>query len=316
MFLELNNVQKKYDNNIILDNITFNVAEGEIVCILGPSGCGKTTLLNMIGGFTSVDKGEIILDGEDITKISAETRNVATVFQSYGLFNHMTVFENIAYGLKKRKRKKDEIIKLVKNIVEIVGLENQENKYPNQLSGGQKQRVALARSLVIEPKLLLLDEPFSNLDKNLRDVMRKEVKKLAKYFNVTIILVTHDQEDAFSIADKVILLHNGKIVQQDKPENIYNKPKSRVSLDFIGKANILSEEYYVRPERVVIVEKSNIKCTIKEVNFKGSFIEYIVKTSDNNILSIVELNNGANVRKVNDEIFIIYEQQQFSKFKI
>ena len=219
MFLEVKNLCKTYGDKEVLKDINFSLEEGNILCILGPSGCGKTTILNSIGGFIKNDFGQIILNGEDISLLNPEDRNVSTVFQSYGLFNNKNVLENVAYGLKFRNVKKQDRIKKAMEILEIVGLNGYENRKVYELSGGQRQRVALARSLVINPRLILLDEPFSNLDKNLRITMRNEIKKLVKYFKMTTILVTHDQEDAFTMADRVILMNEGKIIQNSTVTN-------------------------------------------------------------------------------------------------
>ena len=237
MFLEVKNLCKNYGKKEVLKDINFSLDEGNILCILGPSGCGKTTILNSIGGFIKNNSGRIILDGEDVTLLSPETRNISTVFQSYGLFSNKNVLENVAYGLKFRNVKKQDRMKQSMEILKIVGLEGYENKKIHELSGGQRQRVALARSLVINPRLILLDEPFSNLDKNLRNTMRNEIKKLVKYFKMTTILVTHDQEDAFIMADKVILMNEGKIIQNSTITELYNFPNSEFSLSFIVPLN-------------------------------------------------------------------------------
>ena len=205
MFLEVKNLNKTYGEKEVLKDVNFSLDEGNILCILGPSGCGKTTILNSIGGFIKNNSGKIFLNGEDISSLNPEDRNISTVFQSYGLFTNKNVLENVAYGLKFRNVKKQDRINKSLEILKIVGLEGYEYRKVHELSGGQRQRVALARSLVISPRLILLDEPFSNLDKNLRITMRNEIKKLVKYFKMTTILVTHDQEDAFTMADRVIL---------------------------------------------------------------------------------------------------------------
>lgn len=316
MFLEVKNLEKSYNNKKVLENINFQLNKGEILCILGPSGCGKSTILNSIGGFVQIDKGEIILNGENIEKLEPEKRKVATVFQSYGLFTHKNVYENIEYGLKFLKISKNERKNKVFEILKIVNLEGYENRKIHELSGGQQQRVALARSIVINPSLILLDEPFSNLDENLKDTMRKELKKLVNYFNMTAILVTHDQEDAFSIANKVLLMNQGKIIQYDNPSNLYNNPNSEFSLNFIGKSNKISENQYIRPEKIKIYnlekkEKINSKeiyGEIIDVIFKGMIIEYIIKIEKNKILNVYELNNE-NTRKKGEKVIVEFENK-------
>ena len=226
MYLSLKNISKKYKDKEILKNISFDIKEGELICILGPSGCGKTTLLNIIGGFISDFSGDVLLSDENINNIPPEKREIATVFQSYGLFTHKNVIDNVSYGLKLLKIDKNTRENRAKEMLEKVGLASYEKKKIKELSGGEQQRVAIARSMVLNPKLLLLDEPLSNLDVHLRDVMRKEIKKIQKQFGVTMIIVTHDQEDAFKLADRVIVINEGHIEQVGTPEELYKEPKN------------------------------------------------------------------------------------------
>lgn len=304
MFLELNNVYKSYGENMVLKNITFSLEKGKILCLLGPSGCGKTTILNSIGGFININSGKIFLDGVDITNLEPEDRNVSTVFQSYGLFNHKNVIDNVKYGLKFRKFSKDEMNIKALEIIEMVGLKGYEKRRVTELSGGQQQRVALARSLVINPKLILLDEPFSNLDENLKDTMRKEIRRLVNLFGMTTILVTHDQEDAFTVADEVILLNNGEITQHSNPRDLYNEPKNQFSLDFIGNSNKFSDGNFNRYEDVKIVDNSEKKGRIIDIVFKGAFIEYSIEV-DEIIIKSLELNSGKE-RKKGDIVYLKY----------
>lgn len=292
MFLEVKGISKSYNGKRVLNNASFSLDRGKILCILGPSGCGKTTILNSIGGFIKVDEGDIILDGENITSLNPEQRAVSTVFQSYGLFGHKTVIENVEYGLKFKKIPKSERRKKALDVLVAVGLNGYEKRHIGELSGGQQQRVALARSLVVNPRLILLDEPFSNLDENLKESMRQEIKRLVKHFNMTTILVTHDQEDAFTIADKVILMSEGNIVQDAHPTELYNKPNSIFSLDFIGRSNKLSSGEFVRPEKIRVVGKGGIQARITKVIFKGAIIEYELTLATGEILTLVELNSG------------------------
>ena len=329
MFLEVRGLTKEYDRKRVLDNIGFKLEKGEILCLLGPSGCGKTTILNIIGGFVKPDSGKIIMDGKDITELTPEMRQIATVFQSYGLFSHKNVSGNVGYGLKFKKIPKRERLKKIREVLKAVGLEGYEERRIHELSGGQQQRVALARSIVINPGLILLDEPFSNLDENLKDSMRKELKRLVNHFGMTAILVTHDQEDAFIVADKVILMDRGRIVQNDTPVKLYNTPNSEFSLNFIGKSNKLVNNGFIRPEKIrlyngdesfqnpelkELYEKDKnrqfyqyVKGTIIEVLFKGTLIEYIIETDDNEKLNVLELNRGSG-RKIGDIVLAVYEK--------
>ena len=313
MFLEVKNLNKTYGEKEVLKDVNFSLDEGNILCILGPSGCGKTTILNSIGGFIKNNSGKIFLNGEDISSLNPEDRNISTVFQSYGLFSNKNVLENVAYGLKFRNVKKQDRINKSLEILKIVGLEGYEYRKVHELSGGQRQRVALARSLVISPRLILLDEPFSNLDKNLRITMRNEIKKLVKYFKMTTILVTHDQEDAFIMADRVILMNEGKIIQNSTVTELYNSPNSEFSLSFIGNSNKLDNNYFIRPEKINIVDyKTDNFAEIISKQFRGSFIEYQLKLDNNsNILKVIELNTGKE-KRIGDNVYIEYELQKLS----
>jgi hypothetical protein len=313
MFLEVKNLNKTYGEKEVLKDVNFSLDEGNILCILGPSGCGKTTILNSIGGFIKNNSGKIFLNGEDISSLNPEDRNISTVFQSYGLFTNKNVLENVAYGLKFRNVKKQDRINKSLEILKIVGLEGYEYRKVHELSGGQRQRVALARSLVISPRLILLDEPFSNLDKNLRITMRNEIKKLVKYFKMTTILVTHDQEDAFTMADRVILMNEGKIIQNSTVTELYNSPNSEFSLSFIGNSNKLDNDNFIRPEKINIVDyKTDNFAEIISKQFRGSFIEYQLKlNNESNILKVIELNTGKE-KNIGDNVYIEYELQKLS----
>ena len=313
MFLEVKNLNKTYGEKEVLKDVNFSLDEGNILCILGPSGCGKTTILNSIGGFIKNNSGKIFLNGEDISSLNPEDRNISTVFQSYGLFTNKNVLENVAYGLKFKNVKKQDRINKSLEILKIVGLEGYEYRKVHELSGGQRQRVALARSLVISPRLILLDEPFSNLDKNLRITMRNEIKKLVKYFKMTTILVTHDQEDAFTMADRVILMNEGKIIQNSTVTELYNSPNSEFSLSFIGNSNKLDNDNFIRPEKIKIVDyKTDNFAEIISKQFRGSFIEYQLKLNNkSNILKVIELNTGKE-KNIGDNVYIEYELQKLS----
>lgn len=292
MYLSLKNISKKYKDKEILKNITFDIKEGELVCILGPSGCGKTTLLNIIGGFISDFSGDVLLSDENINNIPPEKREIATVFQSYGLFTHKNVIDNVSYGLKLLKIDKNMREKRAKEMLEKVGLADYEKKKIKELSGGEQQRVAIARSMVLNPKLLLLDEPLSNLDVHLRDVMRKEIKRIQKQFGVTMIIVTHDQEDAFKLADRVIVINEGHIEQIGTPEELYKEPKNNFISSFIGENNIIDENLVIRPEEISIKLDSSGEGKVVDVTYLGATVEYLVETLDGNTLKVLTMSTA------------------------
>jgi spermidine/putrescine transport system ATP-binding protein len=224
--LQLRNITKDYDGKIILNGISFNVHEGEFITLLGPSGCGKTTTLRIIGGFEKPNSGEILFEGKDLLPIKINKRQINTIFQSYALFEHLNVFENIAFGLKLKKTKREIIDREVNKMIRLMSLEGHEDKKPSELSGGQKQRVAIGRALVMKPRVLLLDEPMSALDVQLRKSMRDELKRLQREIEITFIMVSHDQEDALTMSDRVVVMNKGSIQQIGSPEDIYNEPEN------------------------------------------------------------------------------------------
>ena len=274
MYLRIENLKKIFEENRGIEKIDFSIEKGELISLLGPSGCGKTTLLNIIGGFLKPDNGKIYLEDRDITDIPPEKRDISTVFQSYALFPHMNVLENIKYGLKYKKLTKEEQNELALEYLKIVGLDGYEKKSIQELSGGQQQRVALARALVLYPKILLLDEPFSNLDAKLKISMREELKELQKNLKISMIFVTHDQEEALSISDKVVVMNNGRIEQIGTPEEIYYSPINEYVANFIGKSNFILKDgvkKLIRPENIKI--EKNQKGSWKVINkeFMGAY---------------------------------------------
>jgi spermidine/putrescine ABC transporter ATP-binding subunit len=237
--VELRNVTKRFGDVAAVDRATFAVERGELFTLLGPSGCGKTTALRIIAGFELPDEGRVLFDGEDVTFRKPYERGCAMVFQNYALWPHMTVFENVAYGLKVKGLPKEEVRRRVREVLELVGLEGLEDRYPLQLSGGQQQRVALARALVVEPRVLLMDEPLSNLDAKLRLKMREELRRLQKRLGITTIYVTHDQEEAMSLSDRIAVMNRGRVLQVGTPLEVYHKPSNLFVATFIGRSSVV-----------------------------------------------------------------------------
>ena len=304
--IELKNITKAFGGETVLDNISLDIHDDEFITFLGPSGCGKTTTLRIIGGFETADSGDVLFEGKRINDLPAHKRHVNTVFQRYALFPHLNVYENIAFGLRVAKRPEDEIRKTVKNMLKIVGLTGFERRHTDSLSGGQQQRVAIARALVNKPRVLLLDEPLAALDLKLRKDMQKELKAMQQQTGITFIYVTHDQEEALSMSDTVVVMADGKIQQIGTPEDIYNEPVNAFVADFIGESNIVDgvmlEDYVVsfagqtfrcedagfgknepvdvvvRPEDIDIVPVEDCMLTgvVSSVTFKGDYYEIIV----------------------------------------
>jgi len=304
--IELRNVSKSFDGETVLKNLNLDIHDSEFITLLGPSGCGKTTTLRIIGGFESTDEGDIFFMGERLNDIPPYRRNVNTVFQRYALFPHLNVFENIAFGLRVAKVKEKEIVERVKKMIELVNLRGFEKRSVSTLSGGQQQRVAIARALVNNPKILLLDEPLAALDLKLRKDMQRELKNIQVQTGITFVYVTHDQEEALSMSDTIVVMADGKIQQIGTSTDIYNEPENAFVADFIGESNILDgvmlDDYkvrfsghtfecvdkgfspkeavdvVVRPEDVdiVSVEKGMLRGKVTSVTFKGVHWEIIV----------------------------------------
>ncbi len=303
--IELRNINKAYDDDIILDDFNLKVRRNEFLTLLGPSGCGKTTTLKIMGGFENPDSGKVIFEGKDITNLEPYERKLNTVFQKYALFPHLNVFDNIAFGLKIKKVNNADISKRVKEALRLVSLKNFENRSIESLSGGQQQRVAIARAIVNEPEVILLDEPLGALDLKLRQVMQVELKKIQQSLGITFVFVTHDQEEALSMSDTIVVMNNGKIQQIGTPMDVYNEPKNAFVADFIGESNIVKgimhEDYQVeflghvfkcvdkgfkkdevvdivvRPEDVDLTSsEAMLKGVVKSEVFKGVHYEMIV----------------------------------------
>lgn len=238
-FIEIQDVVKSFGDNTVLKHISLDINKGELVTLLGPSGCGKSTLLRAVAGLNTIDSGRIYIDGQDVTEVDVRKREVGMVFQSYALFPNMTAAQNVAFGLSIKKLPKDEIKEKAAAMLSLVGLKGKENHRPSQLSGGQQQRVALARALVMNPKVLLLDEPLSALDAQIRQSLRVQIREIQQEMEITAIFVTHDQEEAMSISDRVFVMHDGIIVQQGSPAQIYTRPENAFVAGFIGHYNVL-----------------------------------------------------------------------------
>jgi ABC-type Fe3+/spermidine/putrescine transport system ATPase subunit len=235
--LVIEHVSKDLGGRTIVSDMQLEVQAGELTCLLGPSGCGKTTTLRMIGGFLQPDAGRILIDGADVSTLAPERRPTAMVFQNYALWPHMTVFKNVAFGLKLRKLQKSEIRSRVENVLELVGLTHHVNSYPARISGGEQQRVALARALVLEPKVLLLDEPLSNLDAKLRVRVREDIREIQQRIGITTVFVTHDQDEALSISDRIAVMSGGKVEQYADPRTLYREPATHFVASFVGAMN-------------------------------------------------------------------------------
>jgi spermidine/putrescine ABC transporter ATP-binding subunit len=308
VLIKFRNIVKEFDGTIVLKGINLDIYENEFVTLLGPSGCGKTTLLRILGGFLEADEGAVIFDNEDIKELPPYKRELNTVFQKYALFPHMNVYDNIAFGLKIKKMSKDVIDQKVLRMLKLIGLEGFENKNVTTLSGGQQQRIAIARALVNEPKVLLLDEPLGALDLKLRKEMQYELKRIQQEVGITFIYVTHDQEEALTMSDKIVIMKSGEIQQVGTPQEIYNEPVNKYVANFIGESNVISgtmiEDYKVkfddqifdcvdfgfkpnekvdiviRPEDIDIVplEQGKITGEVLSVLFKGVWNEAMVET--------------------------------------
>ena len=306
--IELKGITKAFDGQIVLDHMNLDIHENEFVTLLGPSGCGKTTTLRIMGGFETADEGQVLLNGTDIARLPANKRPINTVFQKYALFSHMNIEENIAFGLKIKKKSKDYIRDKIKYALKLVNLDGYEKRMPDSLSGGQQQRIAIARAIVNEPKILLLDEPLGALDLKMRQGMQYELIRLKEELGITFVYVTHDQEEALTMSDKIVVMQKGEILQIGTPQEIYNEPTNRFVANFIGESNIISgrmiEDYKVRfdditfdcvdqgfkenepvdvvirPEDIDIVDVKDGKMTgeVLSVLFKGVHYEIMVET--------------------------------------
>lgn len=268
--VEIKGAIKQFGHNVVLNGIDLEVKQGELLTLLGPSGCGKTTTLNLIAGFLEADQGDVYIKGKKVTKVPPYKRDLGMVFQTYSLFPHMTVYENLSFGLKLRKVAKAEQKKKIDRALELVKMSGLEHRYPRELSGGQRQRVAISRALVVEPELLLLDEPLSNLDAKLRHELRTEIKRLQKEIGVTTIFVTHDQEEALSMSDRVVVMNAGKIEQISTPTSIYNHPDTEFVFQFIGKSNCFEGQVVAADNRKISVKVGEDITHVDVANIMGA----------------------------------------------
>jgi iron(III) transport system ATP-binding protein len=350
--IDIKNVVKKYGDFRAVDNVSFTVNKGEFFTLLGPSGCGKTTLLRMIAGFNSIEDGEIYFDTDLINHIPAYKRNIGMVFQNYAIFPHMSVKDNVAYGLKARKMPKQEMEQRIKEALGLAQIEELKDRQPANMSGGQQQRVALARAIVIHPGLLLMDEPLSNLDAKLRVEMRTVIKELQRNLGITTIYVTHDQEEALSISDRIAVMNKGKIKQIGKPEEIYRRPANEFVAGFIGTSNFLSGEILsqdeqlnarikidasseitvkcqsrfsgavtisVRPEEFIIRSKTEtgLLGTISLKTFLGDFINYRVRLENGQMVQVNEYcKDNEEIREIGEAVRLDVMKNKINVFNV
>ncbi len=284
MYLELKNVSKSFGEKEVVKDLSLDLPKGELLCLLGASGCGKTTTLKMISGFLKTDKGQILVDGQDITALEPEKRPVSTVFQSYALFPHMSVLDNVIYGLKFQGIRKKDAMDMGMEYLKIVDMEEYARASIGEISGGQQQRVALVRSLITKPKVLLLDEPLSNLDAKLRVKMREEIREIQKKYEITMVFVTHDQEEAMVLGDQIAIMDEGRLVQIGKPEDVYLHPQNAFARDFLGISNQFmsmdGEKICCRPEELEFSSEGIVKGTVIQEEFLGFYRQYYIETEN------------------------------------
>jgi sulfate transport system ATP-binding protein len=298
MSIHIEQVSKRFNQFVALDNVSLEVPSGELVALLGPSGSGKTTLLRVIAGLESPDTGQIILDGEDATHTQVQERRVGFVFQHYALFRHMTIFENVAFGLRVRPREQRpaeaEIRRRVHELLELVQLDWQADRYPHQLSGGQRQRIALARALAIEPKVLLLDEPFGALDAKVRKELRRWLRRLHDEIHLTSVFVTHDQDEALEVADRIVVFNHGRIEQIGTPQEVYERPASPFVIGFLGRANRFAasgerQAGYARPHEIEVAAAAlpgGEAATLEHYTVYGPLVQLVLATPEGGIVEV------------------------------
>ena len=316
--LLLEAIEKNYDSVKALKGVSLKIYPGEFCTLLGASGSGKSTILRVIAGFETLDSGRLEINDKDMSKMSIAERNIGMVFQNYALFPHMDVFQNIAFGLEMRKLHKSQIKEKVNEVLELVGLTNQKNRLPSALSGGQQQRVALARAIVIEPKILLMDEPLGALDKNLRNEMQKQIKNLHKDLNITVVYVTHDQDEAMFLSDKIVLMDEGMIIQTGTCEELYTKPKNRFVANFLGECNFFTldsgKKISIRPECLRISsdnknDRNSFQVDVEDVVFQGRMIKLIGNYNEQEIIASISPLEYEPESTHKDKIFLTYDNE-------
>jgi len=312
--IRLEQVTKTFDGRVVaVDDVTLDIAAGEFFALLGPSGCGKTTSLRMIAGFEMPDSGRVHVGGRDITDLPVHKREMGMVFQSYALFPHRTVAENVAFGLRMRNVAKPDIARRVAAALALVALTGLEERKPGQLSGGQQQRVALARALIVEPPVLLCDEPLGALDRKLRQQMQFELKELQKRLGVTLVFVTHDQEEALAMSDRIAVMNKGKVEQVGSPTEIYERPRTRFVADFIGEINLLDDTdraRALRPEKIRLVAEPGARLAgiVETANFLGGATLYRVRTDAGRTFLAREAHAGArSARQPGDRVGLAWD---------
>ncbi len=311
--LRLENIHKSFDGKQVLKGIDLEIKQGEFITLLGSSGCGKTTTLRIIAGLEQADSGSVWLNGQEITNLAPNKRDVNTIFQNYALFPHMTIEENIGYGLKIRKVPKAEIAQKVQKMLELVQLGDSGKGMPEQLSGGQKQRVAIARAVINEPKVLLLDEPLGALDLKLRRYMQLELKRMQKQLGITFIYITHDQEEAINMSDRIAVMHEGRFEQIGTPNEIYYQPKTSYVAGFVGDANIYRENgktYAVRAENVLMDGETDCryKATVKEKSFAGGQLRIVFALESGQLITANRYGIDAD-RSVGEHLLIGWKKE-------
>lgn len=307
----LQHISHRYGDACIIHDLNLTIKNGEFFTLLGPSGCGKTTLLRILAGLIYPTEGDVLIGDKNITYIATEKRNMGIVFQNYALFPNMTVRDNILYGLKIRNISRERQLERYNHYINLVGLKEYENRRIQELSGGQQQRVAIARALIIEPHMLLLDEPMSNLDISIRSKMREEIRNIHKAVGITTLFITHDQQEALSISDKIAVMNDGHILQVGTPDQIYNHPENKFVANFVGKSNEI-EDHFIRPERMMLTRNGDgIEAVITDIHFNGIYYEYEASTSKDTYC-IIELNKGCNMDRwaIGDNCIVTYRQEE------
>ena len=313
--LQITGMEKKYKNGDGVENINIDVYEGEFMTMLGPSGCGKSTILRTLGGFLDIDKGDVLIDGQSVKNLPPEKRPTAMVFQSYNLWPHMTVYENLAFGLEIKKVPKNKIRSEIERGLKLVNMSGYEKKYPGQLSGGQQQRIAIARALLLKPSVLLLDEPFSALDAKIRAQMREELKKIQEELNITVVFVTHDQEEAMALSHRIVVMNKGFIEQIGTPTEIYDHPATRFVASFIGEMNFLTRQdgssVAVRPEDVTITRgevQGQISGDVRTIMVLGHFVEVNIEVENRQVIKTYVARNVADQLHMKDRVSLSFAE--------